>query len=285
MVASNNEAAKTIPVLRNTRLRTLQNAGQRQSQVQEAVPVAATEAGASQTTNNDDSQFVQPPNENRRNTRPQNKFRRPALDVGLDWQDSQREREDAAAAKSERKAELERKKAEKVERIHLRHTGINRIAALEEAREQRDREEDANLNPTGTACTYIASFNSQEAPLIPGADNVGSDEGSQYVAGGLGEDDLSSESARSENDDDHEPAARQPKKVRTMLLHRSQVFSNGLCQSKTKAQLKHERQKRVHGEIEAARQKPQAGGHSAGRPSKTAPTIAANIPHDPQEMP
>ena len=70
-----------------------------------------------------------------------------------------------------------------------------------------------------------------------------------------------------------------------MLLHRSQNFSKGLCQSKTKAQLKEERQKRVREEIDAARQKPQASGHSAGRPSKTAPTIAANIPHGSQEMP
>ena len=132
-------------------------------------------------------------------------MRRPALDIGLDWQNTQREREDAAAAKSERKAELERKKADKVERIHLHHTGINRIAALEEARERCDREEDMNLNSAGTARTYHALFKSQEAPLTQSAGDEGSEEGSQYVPGGLGEDDLSS--ARPEADDDDEPVA------------------------------------------------------------------------------
>ena len=207
--------SNSVPTTRKTRRRTSQNPAQEQCGAQEDAPATGTQAHAYQTTDGD----LQPTHisdDDRPRTRPQNKFRRPALDVGLDWHSSQREREDAAAAKSEKKAQSERKKAEKVERIHLRQIGINRVAALEEAREQRDREEDVNLNSTGTARTYVASFKSQKALLPPGADSDGSDEGSQYVAGGLGEDDESS--ARSEDDDDEEPAARQRKKVRTSVV-------------------------------------------------------------------
>ena len=185
------------------------------------------------------------------------------------------------AAKSTKKAESERKKADKLEHAHLRRSGINRIAALEEAREQRDREEAENLNSTATARTNLVSPKSIKGPVTPRHAAIEPYDPPQDVVGALPEDSESSTS--SEEVDDEEPAARQPRKVRTcMLLRRSQVRSNKLQQTKTKAELKRERQARVRGEIDAARQD---GGLSVGRPSKTAPTIAANIRHGSPGLP
>ncbi|KAM5539833.1 hypothetical protein V8D89_006646 [Ganoderma adspersum] len=90
-----------------------------------------------------------------RMTRAKNKLRRPALDVGLDWQVAKHEREAAEAARAEKQVQDARKKAEKEECTHRRRSGITHIAELEIEREQRDHEEDENLGAgSGTARGY-----------------------------------------------------------------------------------------------------------------------------------
>ncbi|KAI1788197.1 hypothetical protein LXA43DRAFT_1063749 [Ganoderma leucocontextum] len=81
-----------------------------------------------------------------RTTRSQNKFRRPALDVGLDWQSAKHEREAAEAAKTQKKAEQVLKDTDKLEHSHRRQVSLARIAALEDERERRDREEDTTAS-------------------------------------------------------------------------------------------------------------------------------------------
>ena len=209
---SQSVASNTIPIPSNTRRHKSQKIAQEQSQAVENTQTATNQHNTSQTTDKGDSQSTCVPGDNLPRTRPQNKFRRPALDVGLDWQNSQREREDAAAARSEKKAESERRKADKLEHAHLRHSGIKRIAALEEAREQRDREEAENLNSTATAGTNLVSLQPQKGPVTPSHALDEPFEASQDAAGGLSEDEFST---GSEEVDDEEPAARQPKKVST----------------------------------------------------------------------
>lgn len=117
-------------------------------------PIGDTHAADAATSQNAEPSSTQQVG---RATRPQNKFRRPTLDVGLDWKTAQQEREATEVAKATKKAENERKKAEKIEHAHLRKSGLAHIAHLEEAREQRDREEDAHFDVSGTKRAYLTS--------------------------------------------------------------------------------------------------------------------------------
>ena len=89
-----------------------------------------------------------------------------------------------------------------------------RIAALEEAREQRDREETENLKSTMTALTNLVSLKSKKGPVTSSHADDEPLAVSQDAVGGLPED--SESSAGSEEADDEEQAARQPKKVREL---------------------------------------------------------------------
>nr|VWP01047.1 Glycerol-1-phosphatase [Ganoderma boninense] len=207
-----------------------------------------------------------------RATRPQNKFRRPALDVGLDWKAAQREREVTAMAKANKKAENERKKAEKIEHTELRKSGMAQIVQLEEARERRDREEDAHLNGTVAACrTHGVSSSDIRGALS--AWNESHEDGSGGKSGSDFKDEeslSSSESSTGEGDDSPVP---QRKKV------------------KTNAQRKHERQVCIRGEIDAAKQALPASdavGNNASRQNLrplTLPPTAAVDPHSRNNMP
>ncbi|KAI1786866.1 hypothetical protein LXA43DRAFT_1064775 [Ganoderma leucocontextum] len=110
-----------------------------------------------------------------RATRAQNKFCRLALDVGLDWKEAQRERVATEATKASKKAENERKKAETTERTQLCTSGMARIAHLEEAREQRDREEEEYVNAGGR---HLASSKARSTQTVRGGTQEGQSVGS-----------------------------------------------------------------------------------------------------------
>ena len=77
----------------------------------------------------------------------------------------------------------------------------------------RDREEAENLNSTATAGTNLVSLQPKKGPVTPSHALDEPFDASQDAAGGLSED--NEFSTGSEEVDDEEPAARQPKKVRT----------------------------------------------------------------------
>lgn len=162
----------------------------------------ATDADASQLGDSSHTQELG------RATRPQNKFRRPALDVGLDWKTAQREREATTAAKANKKVENERKKAEKIERTNLRKSGLAHIAQLEEARRQRDRDEDEYLNVTATRRAYLASSTAGGTRGTISARNESREQGSVGSSGSEFEDEeesSSSESSAQETEDGTPP--------------------------------------------------------------------------------
>ncbi|KAI1783346.1 hypothetical protein LXA43DRAFT_1102646 [Ganoderma leucocontextum] len=181
-----------------------------------------------------------PSEQSGRTTRSQNKFRRPALDIGLDWQAAQREREAALAAKAEKKAERSRKDADKLERSHRREAGLARIGALEDERERRDREEDSDkyLNTGSTARRgYLASSKASgtQQPSSRAEERVESDGSGSKFSEDNGE---TSDNSGDEEDDEMgltRKSAGPPKK------------------RKTKAQLKRDKRIRLHEEIDAAK--------------------------------
>lgn len=172
---------------------------------------------------------------------------------------AQREHEATTAAKAKKKSENERKKTEKIECTKVRESGIARIANLEEARQRRNREEDAHLNVTTTRHTYLTLSTVDSAQDTLGAryDSPGGqsmeDSGSEF------EDEEASSTSSSESSPEDEDGTPVPQKKVCLTLTFSVPSMRisvpvHLQKMKTNAECKREKQVRIRAEINAAKQ-------------------------------
>ncbi len=121
-------------------------------------------------------------NDSRYNTRAINRTRRPALDTGLDWRDKQREREDAVAARSKKKADTKRQNELKAHEAEQHTLGIKQIAALEAERELEDAEDSRQLQARTAHGYRMASLASRGRGAGPALDLESGGSGSEFQA-------------------------------------------------------------------------------------------------------
>ncbi len=81
-------------------------------------------------------------------TRSSNATRRPAIDIGLDWEASQRERLEQEAEKARKKEQTKAKRRSKAEHRERESKGIEKLAALELARDKADEAERLHVKST-----------------------------------------------------------------------------------------------------------------------------------------
>ena len=114
-------------------------------------------------------------------TRTRNQFRRPGQDIGLNWEETRKEKDAVDAARAQKRAQEELRKAKAWAKAQHEVEGIERIAALELRRQQEDNEESEYLGRTGTACGYRSA--SSKANMAPNS-NYGAKDADNSAASG-----------------------------------------------------------------------------------------------------
>ncbi|KAI1785119.1 hypothetical protein LXA43DRAFT_1100679 [Ganoderma leucocontextum] len=203
-------------------------------------------------------------------TRATNQFRRPGHDVGINWEDTRKEKEAADAARADKKAQDELKKKKAIADGQREGEGIQRLASLELAREHEDCEEVRSLGLTGTARGYLAASSKAGVAQHPRHDTHkskhGSGSGSEYehdpaVSSSDSDSGGEDEGSVRDEDDVFAPRAPNPNKKKP----------------KTAAEKKHEKQKQVRGRIDTARKAlPKKTGGNAAPANRSQATSAAS---------